>query len=68
MFANMLAVFSMLSGLAISYKTVERLYSDYEVVMAIHNLHVLILIIKGITDSDATGDSTGYSLTVKKNS
>ena len=67
MFANMLAIFSMLSGIDISYKTVERLYSDDEVIMAIHNLHVLILKRKGITNSDATGDGTGYSLTVKKN-
>jgi transposase len=67
MFANMLAVFSMLSGIDVSYKTVERLYSDDEVIMAIHNLHVLILKRKGITASDATGDGTGYSLTVKKN-
>jgi len=27
----------------ISYKTIERLYSDDEVITAIHNLHVLIL-------------------------
>ena len=33
--------------------------------MALHNLHVLLLKKKGITQSDATG--TGYSLTVKKN-
>ena len=63
----MLAVFSMLSGIDVSYKTVERLYSDDEVIMAIHNLHVLILKRKGITESDATGDGTGYSMTVKKN-
>ena len=43
MFANMLAIFSMLSGMNIAYKTVERLYSDEEVRMAIHNLHELIL-------------------------
>ena len=67
MFANMLAIFSMLSGIDISYKTVERLYSDDQVILAIHNLHVLILKRKGITNSDATGDGTGYSLTVKKN-
>ena len=67
MFANMLVIFSMLSGIDVSYKTVERLYSDDEVIMAIHNLHVLILKGEGITDSDATGDGTGYSLTVKKN-
>ena len=41
MFANMLDVFSMLSGIEVSYKTVERLYSDEEVMVALHNLHVL---------------------------
>jgi len=35
--------------------------------MALHNLHVLLLKKKGITQSDATGDGTGYSLTVKNN-
>ncbi|MCL5988777.1 MAG: ISNCY family transposase [Candidatus Thermoplasmatota archaeon] len=67
MFANMLDIFSMLSGVDISYKTIERLYSDDEVIIAIHNLHALILKRKIITNSDATGDGTGYSLTVKKN-
>ena len=67
MFANMLAVFSMLSGIDVSYKTIERLYSDDETLIAVHNLHVLILRKKGVTSSDATGDGTGYSLTVKKN-
>ncbi len=67
MFANMLDIFSMLSGVDISYKTIERLYSDDEVIIAIHNLHALILKRKKVTNSDATGDGTGYSLTVKKN-
>ncbi len=67
MFANMLDIFSMLSGVDVSYKTVERLYSDEEVVLAIHNLHVLILKRKNVSGSDSTGDGTGYSLTVKKN-
>ena len=57
----------MVSGIDISYKTVERLYSDELVMMALRNLHVLLLKKKGITQSDATGDGTGYSLTVKKN-
>jgi Transposase len=63
----MLEIFSMISGIDISYKTVERLYSDELVMMALHNLHVLLLKKKGIKESDATGDGTGYSLTVKKN-
>ena len=67
MFANMLTVFSMISDIDVSYKTVERLYSDPEVILAIHNLHVLILSKKGVRESDATGDGTGYSLTIKRN-
>jgi hypothetical protein len=43
MFANMLDLFSMLSGIEVSYKTVERLYSDEEVMMALHNLQVILL-------------------------
>ena len=67
MFANMLDIFSMISGVDVSYKTVERLYSDEEVVLAIHNLHTLILKKNNVSRSRSTGDGTGYSLTVKKN-
>ena len=67
MFANMLDIFSMVSGMDVSYKTVERLYSDEEVAMAIHNLHILILKKNNVSGSRSTGDGTGYSLTVKKN-
>ncbi|MGC9178238.1 MAG: ISNCY-like element ISFac3 family transposase, partial [Conexivisphaera sp.] len=66
-FAYMLEIFSMLSGIDVSYKTVERLYSDELVMMALHNLHVLLLRRKGVRESDASGDGTGYSLTVKRN-
>lgn len=66
MFANMLDVFSMLSGIEVSYKTVERLYSDEEVMMVLHNLHVLLLKKRGVERSDGTGDGTGYSLTISK--
>jgi transposase len=67
MFAYMLDIFSMMSGIDVSYKTIERLYSDDHVIMAVHNLHVIILRHRGVKGSDATGDGTGYSLTVKKN-
>jgi transposase len=66
MFANMLDLFSMLSGIEVSYKTVERLYSDEEVMMALHNLQVLLLKRRGVERSDATGDGTGYSLSISK--
>lgn len=65
MMASMLAVFSLLSGVDVSYKTVERLYSDPEVEMAIYNLHILILKKKGVKSVDACGDGTGYSLTIR---
>ena len=60
-------IFSMISGIDISYKTIERLYSDDEVILAVHNLHVLILKIKGVNNSNPTGDGTDYGLTVMKN-
>ena len=67
MFSNMLTIFSMLSGIDVSYKSVERLYSDQEVIPAIHNLYTLILKSKEIDSSDATSDGTRYSLTIRKN-
>ncbi len=63
----MLVTFSMLSGIDVRYKSVERLYSDQEVILAIHNLHILILKNKGVESSDSTGNGTGYSMTIKKN-
>lgn len=66
MMASMLAIFSVLSGIDVSYKTIERLYSDEEVEMALHNLHILILKKKGIKHADVAGDGTGYSLTITK--
>ena len=67
MFAYMLDLFSMLSGIEVSYKSVERLYSDGEVIMAVHNLHSLILRKQNVGKAETTGDGTGYSLSVKRN-
>lgn len=64
--AFMIDLFSLLSGIDVSYKTIERLYSDEEVDMALHNLHILILRKKGVQNVNATGDGTGYSLTIRK--
>ncbi len=62
----MLIIFSWLSGMDVSYKTIERLYSDQEVILVLHNLHMLMLKKKGVKDVDGGGDATGYGLTVKK--
>jgi len=62
----MMDLFSLLTGFDVSYKTVERLYSDPEVDLALHNLHVLILKRRGVQNVDASGDGTGYSLQIKE--
>jgi len=41
--ALMIVIFSWLTDIDISYKSVERLYSDNQVILALHNLHQLIL-------------------------
>jgi len=66
MMASMLTIFSVLTDLEVSYKTIERLYSDEEVQMALHNLHVIILKKKGVDNVDACGDGTGYSLSISR--
>lgn len=48
----------------VSYKTIERLYSDPLVAMILNNLFILTIRKSGITQSDACGDGTGYSLTL----
>lgn len=62
----MLIIFSWLTDVDVSYKTIERLYSDQEVVLALHNLHILMLKKKGVKEADCGGDGTGYGLTIKK--
>jgi len=64
--ANTLELFSMLSGTDISYKTVERLYSDELLQLALFNLLVISLKKRGVKNIDACGDATGYSLTITK--
>jgi transposase len=65
MMSNLLDLFFMMFGIDISYKTIERLYSDDEVKLALSNLCNIILTKKGISEIDASGDATGYSLTIK---
>ena len=50
----------------ISYKTVERLYSDPLVIMILNNIFIETLRKREMGKCDAVGDGTGYSLTVTK--
>ena len=64
--ANTLELFSMLGWTDISYKTIERLYSDELLQLALFNLLILILKKRGIKEIDTCGDATGYSLVISK--
>lgn len=64
--SNMLLLFSLMNGIDVSYKTIERLYSDPEVEAALFNLLILILRKKKIGQIDTCGDATGYSLIISK--
>jgi transposase len=59
-----LQYFQPLFGVDVSYKYIERLYSDSEVKLALHNLFVLLLKEEG-TSGDLAGDGTGYSVSVE---
>jgi transposase len=64
--AGMVVLFTCLTSIDISYKTIERLYSDPLVQIALYNLHVLLLKKRGVKDIDAAGDGTGYTLLIKE--
>jgi hypothetical protein len=64
--ANMLAMFTIFTGIDISYKTVERAYSDELARMTIHNAFMILAERKGIKRADVSGDGTGYTLTVTR--
>ena len=62
---DILGLLGPLFGISISYKTVERLYSDEEVKLVLHNLFILLLKDENLS-GDISGDGTGYCLTVTK--
>lgn len=66
MMAYMTKLFSLLTGIDRSYKTIERLYSDPEVEATLFNLWILILKKKKITEVDTCGDATGFGLFINK--
>ena len=66
MMAYMTGLFSIITGIDRSYKTIERLYSDKEVETALFNFLILMLKKKNVQESDCCGDATGYSLFISK--
>lgn len=66
MMSCMLLFFSALTNIDVSYKTIERFYGDKDVILALHNLHILILKKQGVRAVDVAGDATGYGLTITK--
>lgn len=63
----MMALFSVMTSIDISYKTIERLYDDQRIIMILNNVHILIINEKKIEKPKVCGDATGYVLSVKEN-
>ena len=66
MMAYMTELFSAITGINKSYKTIERLYSDKEIEIALFNLWTLLLKRKNLNKSDCCGDATGFGLFISK--
>ena len=61
-----LLLFSVLNNIHLSYKSVERLYSDQEELLALYNLHSIVLKECNVKNVNTCGDATGYALTISK--
>ncbi len=62
----MTVLFLWLTKIDVSYKTIERLYSDEAVQLAIFNLHSLLLKKKGLRKANCSGDGTGHAVVVSQ--
>jgi transposase len=62
---DLLVLFESLFEFRRSYKFIERLYSDLEVQLVLHNLFVLMVQEEG-TSGQYAGDGTGYALTIEQ--
>ena len=62
---DLLIPFWPLFGFERSYKFVERLYSDVEVQVVLHNLFMLLVREEGVS-GHYSGDGTGYALTIEQ--
>ena len=64
--AGLMSLFGAFCGIDVSYKTIERLYSDELVRITLHNMFILTVKQKCDKKVDTSGDATGYTLTVTK--
>lgn len=64
--SELLVLFTYLQGIDISYKTIERLYDDPRIRTVLFNMNSLINKELGLTTSNATGDGTGFMLSIKE--
>jgi len=64
--SEMLMLFAYLQNIDVSYKTIERLYDDERITLVLFNMNSLIHKELNITNSDASGDGTGYMLSIKE--
>jgi transposase len=62
---DLLTAFEPLFEFQRSYKFIERLYSDLEVRLVLHNLFILMVREEGVSGHYA-GDGTGYALTIEQ--
>ena len=61
----MITLLKPLFSIDVSYKTIERLYSDEEVKACLYNLFVLLVKEEG-NSGNCAGDGTGYGLSITK--
>ncbi len=64
--SGLLTLFGSFTNISISYKSVERFYSDEIVRLIIHNMFILLIKKKSLKTVDVSGDGTGYTLTITK--
>ena len=64
--SEMLILFAYLQNIDISYKTIERLYDDERIKIILFNMNSLIHKELNLTSSNASGDGTGFMLSIKE--
>jgi transposase len=64
--SEMLMLFAYLQNIDISYKTIERLYDDERLKIILFNMNSLIHKELNLTKSNASGDGTGFMLSIKE--